>query len=160
MTIEEYLADRWEGQYRYFSKAARENKKRFEQIKLAEIVLAALIPFCSILIDAEWMWMRMVVGGLGVVVTILGGMALVKKYQDNWVSYRVTAEALKSEKYLFLMKSGIYAGTDAEEVFVNRVETILGDENQKWRSYVVTQDQAKTEGNPPPGGEGSDQAAG
>lgn len=137
LTIEAYIAQRWKPQYAYYSKASRNCKWWFQRLRIAEIGVAAMIPFLSGIID-EAQFLRYIVGALGVAVTLIGGTLMVKKYQENWINYRSTTEALKSEHIAFLTRSGNYAKGDAEAEFIRRVETILGDENQKWRNYITS----------------------
>ena len=51
----------------------------------------------------------MVTGGLGVLITGIEGMLHLNQYQQNWINYRSTCEALKHEKYIYLHKAAPYA---------------------------------------------------
>jgi hypothetical protein len=152
ITIEHYIKDRLEDQENYYSQAATRSKKRFQKMKGVEIGLAAMVPFLSALInDGNAEWMKIIVGSIGVVITLLGGMLLLFKHQETWVTFRATAEALKSEKYLFLTRSGPYRGKGAQGLFIEKVEAILGDEHRRWQNFVIEQGDEEEESNEPAG---------
>jgi hypothetical protein len=46
-----------------------------------------------------------VTAGLGVLITVLEGLLHLNQYQQNWINYRSTCEALKHEKYIYLGKA-------------------------------------------------------
>lgn len=139
ISIDQYLTERVEDQYQYYSNAAARAKRKFRVIRLSEIILAACIPFLSALIDVHTVHdMRLVVGLIGLLVTILSGSLMLFKYQDLWVTYRATAEAIKAEQYLFLTRSGHYGGRNSQQLFVERIESLLSEESQQWRKFIVT----------------------
>ncbi len=77
----------------------------------------------------------------GFIIIVATGFLQLTKSQENWISYRSTAEMLKSEYNLFKMKSGDYSdekmGSDnrkREQLFVNRIETIIAEEGKKFLS--------------------------
>ena len=97
---------------------------------MTEIVAAALIPFLT---GRTWPDVNFVIGGLGVVITVLEGILHLNQYQENWSSYRNTAESLKHEKFLYLAHAGSYANaTDARAVLAERVEALISQENSQW----------------------------
>lgn len=146
ITIEEYIQQRVDNQQDYYSMAAKKAKRNFQVLKAVEITLAALVPFLAASMGPGSMhYMKILVGAIGVTVTILSGMLMLFKFNENWVTYRGTAEALKSEKYYFLSHAGPYKGKHAKALFIERIERILGEENQKWQSYVMQQNDQESE---------------
>jgi hypothetical protein len=138
ITIEQYITDRVDEQYRYYSAAASKAKHRYYLIKVVEISLAATVPFLSALTtSASLSYMKVMVGVIGVLITAASGMLLLYKFHETWINYRSTAQALLSEKYLFLSRSGLYKGKAASPLFIERIEMILGIENRKWESYMA-----------------------
>ncbi len=77
-----------------------------------------------------------VVGGLGVMITILEGILQLNQYQQIWTMYRATSEALTHEQYLYLAMAGPYAaeGVNPPVLLAERIETIMSQENTKWVS--------------------------
>jgi hypothetical protein len=51
-----------------------------------------------------------VTGGLAAAIVALDGTQHLYQFQEHWITYRSTAEALKHERYLYLAKVGPYAG--------------------------------------------------
>lgn len=128
----------------WYSAKSRGARKAFKRIKLTEIIAAALIPFLT---GQPWPYITYVVGGLGVVITVLEGILHLNQYQTNWTDYRNTAEALKHEKFLFLAKAGPYAAivsTDgARALLAERVEGLVSQENSQWVSTMQKTGQAQ-----------------
>lgn len=42
------------------------------------------------------------------------------QFQQNWITYRATAEALKHEQFLFLSEAGPYAGAQRRSAGARR----------------------------------------
>lgn len=72
---------------------------------------------------------------LGASVVVPEGLQRLNQYQQNWTTYRSTAEALKHEKYLFLALAGPYAGASApSQLLADRIEGLISQEHAKWIS--------------------------
>jgi hypothetical protein len=124
--VEARLAD----QLAWYSAKSRAARKAFKCIKFVEIVAAAVIPFLS---AQHWPYVTYVVGGLGVLITVLEGVLHLNQYQEIWTNYRNTAESLKHEKFLYQAKAGPYAGAaDARILLAERVEALVSLENSQW----------------------------
>jgi hypothetical protein len=143
MNIQNYIDDRVEDQLKYYSRKGGQNKKYYLGLKISQLIAAALLPFVSVFISVEHDWAKYVVAFLGTLVTILEGVLAVGKYHEKWIMYRSAGEALKQEKFLFLMQAGNYTGADAAMQFVNRIELILGKENSGWQQMIVKEKEAE-----------------
>jgi hypothetical protein len=66
------------------------------------------------------------------------GILQITRSKENWISYRATAELMKSEYQKFTMESGDYADeflkdeTKRNNLFVSRMETIVSEEGKKF----------------------------
>jgi hypothetical protein len=129
---------RLEDQIEWYDSHSSRNQRAFKRSKYVEIVAAAAIP---------------VVTGYGgvprLVPAILGGLVLVveavlhlNQYQQNWRTYRATAEGLLHEKFLYLAGAAPYAGPDPRAVLAQRVEALVSQENAHW---VSAQEHAELE---------------
>lgn len=117
-------------QLAWYSTKSRAARTVFKRIKFIEIIAAALIPFLT---GQHWSYVTYVVGGLGVLITVLEGMLHLNQYQENWTNYRNTAESLKHEKFLFMAKAGPYAtAVDARMLLAERIEALISQENSQW----------------------------
>jgi len=142
-TIEDYIDKRYKKQLQYYEKHASDNRVRFYISQIVIIVVSALIPIINTIpsdntnINA----IKMASSIFGFIIIIATGFLQLTKSQENWISYRSTAELLQSEYHLFKMKSRDYSdekiGNDnrkREQLFVNRIETIISEEGKKFLS--------------------------
>ena len=137
------IMDRLEDQIAYYGAKSSKCQRYYKRIKLIEIIAAALIPF---VVGAHIPYAAWIAGGLGVLITILEGVLQLYQFQQIWVAYRATAEAMKHEKYIYLAKAGDYAkATDPYSLLAERVEALGSQENSKWASLVQQQQKIKTD---------------
>jgi hypothetical protein len=138
---------RLQDQLSWYGQKSRDARKAFKRIKVTEIVAAALIPFLTGQLGPAnhgWPGMTYVIGGLGVVITILEGLLHLNQYQENWSSYRATAESLKHEKFMFLAKAGPYANAvDPRVALAERIEAVMAQENSQWVATVQKSSQGQ-----------------
>lgn len=133
---------RLEDQLSWYSAKSRAARSTFKRIKVIEIVAAALIPFLT---GQPFPGVAYIVGGLGVLITILEGLLHLNQYQENWTDYRNTAESLKHEKFLFLAKAGPYAGAaDPRVMLAERTEALISQENTQWQASMQKSAQTNT----------------
>lgn len=126
------IMQRLEDQIDWYDRKSIANQRTYKQMKVVEILAAAIIPFLAALRNPS---IGMVTGALGVLVTVLEGMLHLNQYQQNWINYRSTCEALKHEKYTYLGKASPYANVpDAHALLAERVETLVSEEHAKWAS--------------------------
>jgi hypothetical protein len=79
---------------------------------------------------------KLIIAGLGVLITILEGFLHLNQYQQLWGTYRGTCEALKHEKYVYLARAGPYAAAaDAHALLAERVESLVSQEHAQWNSF-------------------------
>jgi len=133
MTPEKITLARLEDQTGWYSRKSKRAQRIYKTIKVIEIVAAALIP---LLAGCNFGRHEAVVGGLGVLITILEGFLQLNQYQQVWTIYRATSEALTHEQFLYLAKAGPYAaeGVNPPVLLALRIETIMSQENIKWVS--------------------------
>jgi hypothetical protein len=121
-----------EDQISWYDTKSRLNQQRFKWMKAAQLVAAGSVPVVAALGNPA-----AVVAGLGGLVVILEGFQQLNQYQQNWASYRSTAEALKHEKYLYLAAAGPYAATgDSRALLADRIEGLISQEHAKWVSAL------------------------
>jgi len=75
---------------------------------------------------------QIAIGVFGVVVAVIASLLALLRLQEHWISYRATAEALKTEKFLFLTQTQPYDKEDAFHLLVQRVEALLSKESAEW----------------------------
>jgi hypothetical protein len=130
------IFDRLEDQIKWYDNKSVSNQRTFRRFKVIEIVAAALIPFLPAL-PLHSPYSSWATGGLGLLITVIEGLLHLNKYQENWISYRSTCEALRHEKYLYLGKASFYAtAQDPHALLAERVESLVSQEHAKWVSAM------------------------
>jgi hypothetical protein len=141
LSTDDPIQKRLEDQLAWYSQKSRTARTAFKRIKMTEIVAAALIPFFT---GQSWPNVNYVIGILGVLITVLEGVLHLNQYQENWTSYRNTAESLKHEKFMFLAKAGPYANAaDLRVALAERVEALISQENTQWVATAQKSGQAQ-----------------
>ena len=145
MTEQEYLETRVNDQIDWYDKKSGWNKRQYTRMKVAEMVMALLIPFLTGYISTGpgATPLKVTVGLLGVAVAALTGLLTLYKFQENWIQYRSVSELLKQEKYLYVTKAGPYKESNSLPTFVERFESYLSKENTQWASYFSAKDDKK-----------------
>lgn len=145
-TANDPILERLEDQINWYDHKSRAAQHTFKRIKVVEILAAALIPFLTA-INAPQLHMTQVIGGLGVLITILEGVLHLNQYQQNWTSYRSTCEALKHEKFVFLALAGPYAAaSNPKSLLAERIESTVSQEHAQWASVQQQSQKATNSG--------------
>ena len=119
--------NRLEDQLTWYSTSSRKNQRYYKWLKLLEIAIAASLPVVTAVHSPVW-----VTGGLAALIVILEGVQHIYQFQEHWITYRSTAEALKRERYLYLAGAGPYAGGDRHRILAERLEGVISQENAGW----------------------------
>jgi hypothetical protein len=154
MNEQDYIQQRIDDQTKWLSGKSGSNQKLFKRCRLAEIVLASLIPVVAVLPLPELAG-KLAVAAAGAAIAIIAAAVSLWRFQELWVQYRATAEALKREKFLYLTSAAPYTGTDCFALLVSRVEALLAAENASWVELAKAQPAA-----PQPAGAPAQGAAG
>ncbi len=142
---DKYLKDRIQDQLNWYNKKSGENKKWFHRWRLSIIVSGALIPLLIGYANGKLEWLKYIAGILGALVAIAEGVLSLKRYREHWSTYRLTAERLNRERWLYENKAKDEYKTDDEEAFrrfVLNAEQIMSSENEEWISFVKQSDAA------------------
>jgi hypothetical protein len=119
--------NRLEDQLRWYSTSSRKNQRYYKWLKLLEIAIAASLPVVTAVHSPVW-----VTGGLAALIVVLEGAQHLYQFQEHWITYRSTVEALKHERYLYLAEAGPYAGGDRHRNLAERLEGLISLEHDKW----------------------------
>ena len=135
MQADDYIRERVDDQIQWFEKKASWNQKKFKNLQILTIVFGAMIPLLTV-IDSQVYddQIRFIIALLGCVITIISAVINLYKFQENWVKYRSTAEALIREKYRFYAKAEPYdVDEDSDfKMLVERCQAILSEESNRW----------------------------
>ncbi len=142
MAADNPTIQRLEEQIAWYSRNSRSNQRWFKWLKMAEIIAASLIPFA-----AGFGAPALLTGGLGALIVVLEGLQGLNQYQNNWTTYRSTAEELKHEKYLWLATAGPYASAERPDALLaERVESLISREHARWVSVREQAQREQTQG--------------
>jgi len=137
-----YLEKRVDDQLSYYQNAANKQKRKFVYTQSTIIILGLLLPVVINLpkdlgsVDLT-LWIQLTTTVMSLSLAILNGMLNFLKFGDLWLSYRMTEEVLKQEKYLFLASAGQYKEKEnAYSLFVETVESIISSEHNKFRNLI------------------------
>jgi len=126
------IIERLEDQIKWYDRKSRSAQHIYKRVKIVEIFAAAVIP---LLAGRTFPHDKLVIAGLGVLITVLEGILHLNQYQQLWTTYRSTCEALKHEKYVYLGKAGPYAGAaDPHALLAERIESLVSQEHAQWSS--------------------------
>ena len=135
---------RLEDQIAWYDSRSISNQRTFKAVKTLQLLAAATIPVVATIGTHA-----AVPAALGAAVVVVEGLLQMNQYQQNWITYRATCEALRHEKYLFLAHAGPYAGTaDGRALLADRIEGLISQEHAKWVSAREETAQAVRTGDP------------
>jgi hypothetical protein len=89
--------ERLKDQIGWYDRKSADSQRRYKWLKLLELAVAAALPVVAGIHSPVW-----VTGGLAAVIVVLEGVQHLYQFQEHWITYRSTAEALKHERYLYL----------------------------------------------------------
>ena len=140
---EEYIEQRLNDQIGWYDRKSSRSQRWFKRLRFTEILAATTIPFLSGFVGNS-VQIKIAIGALGVVVAVIASLLGLLHLQEHWINYRATAEALKTEKFLFLTQTQPYDTGNAFHLLVQRVEALLSKESNQWMQTMTK----------PPQGEG------
>lgn len=113
------------------------NAQRTMQLHFAartwQIIFAAAIVATQAALSGDAA--RIVAAALGSAITILQGIDGLHHYGDHYTTWRVTAQKLKQERYLFASQAGAYSSLEvarALPLLAQRTTAIESQENEAW----------------------------
>ena len=132
MAEENFTIKRLEDQISYYDGKSVSNQKRFKFLKILEIASAAIVPFA-----AGFSAPAYVTGAFGILIVITEGLQQLNQYQQNWIRFRSTCEALREEKYLYHGGAGPYANhANPIPLLAERIERLISQEHMRWVSVL------------------------
>lgn len=127
LALEDPTWFRLEDQIAWYDNKSRYSQQWYKALKLVEIAIAAALPVVAAIHSPIW-----VTGGLAAVIVLLESAQHLFQFQERWITYRSTAEALKHERYLYLAQAGPYAGEGRHQQLAERLESLISQEHAKW----------------------------
>jgi hypothetical protein len=120
--------ERLEDQIRWYDRKSVSSKRWFTNLKLVELVIAASVPAIAAAKGPP-----AILTVLGALVVVLEGSQHLFQFQEHWVLYRATCEALRHERFLYIAEAGPYArARNRRALLAEHVETLVSREQSKW----------------------------
>ena len=119
--------DRLEDQISWYDRKSEGDQRRYKWVKLLELAIAAMLPVVAGVKSPVW-----VTGSLAAIIVVLEGALHLYQFQEHWITYRSTAEALKHERFLYLAGAGPYMAEDRHSQLAERIEGLVSQEHAKW----------------------------
>ncbi|MCC6614766.1 MAG: DUF4231 domain-containing protein [Anaerolineae bacterium] len=123
---QKYYMDQAREQQEYHSAKAKRYKQSHQMLQVIIVVGALVVP---VLLTVEGI-PKIVPTLVSILVAIATGLENVFKNGENWLSFRRTSEILKREQRMYLARAAEYAAASPFDVFVQRVEAALSEQNQ------------------------------
>jgi hypothetical protein len=122
--------ERLEDQIDWYDRKSAAAQRWYKRVKVVELVVAAAVPpLAALKVSAA------VVSVVASLVVVLEGLQHLLQWNEHWIAYRSTCEALKHERYLYLARAGPYATAPEPRVLLaERVEGLVSQEHAKWAS--------------------------
>ncbi|MBX2844316.1 MAG: DUF4231 domain-containing protein [Flammeovirgaceae bacterium] len=143
MTDAQYLEERLNNQIDWYDRKSSVNQTKYKKYKRLEFIIAATIPVVTTLSAvADHDFYRLdtilqICAALGgIVLVIINKFLELDDYFKFWKEYRATCEALQYERSLYLTRSEPYDEDDAFPLLVQKIESVLSKETQRWQQRI------------------------
>jgi hypothetical protein len=129
--FEEYLNTKYKKLIGFYDRRSIWNKRGYRICSVFVIVVSGLL---APLIGTGSLSKHEMVGALiSASIVVVSAILAHFQFNENWLSYRATWDALEREPHLRIAGIGEYEGAmDRNSVFVNRVEAIAAREGSEW----------------------------
>ena len=141
MHDDEYIKERLDNQISWYDRKSSINQRKYKKYKRLEFIIAATIPVITTLtaiipndILEKVLLMSAAFGGI--ILVVINKTLELEDYFKFWKEYRTTCEALQYERALYLTRSEPYDEEDAFPLLVQKVESILSKETQRWQQRI------------------------
>jgi hypothetical protein len=142
--FDDYMKNRVEDQISYFDSSAIKNQTAYRRLKLTSIACNILTTMAIALAftvpETYKVWMGILALVLSTVVLGTYQLEEFQNYGAKWEKFRLVAEQLKSEKYMFVNQVGAYSSADESanrREFVERIEGIIRGTDIAYFSLLV-----------------------
>lgn len=128
-----------ESRLRWYDSKARLSRILFLTAKVVELLAAAAIPIVAILEVNP-----VLIASLGAAIAVVAGVEQLFRFQESWINYRRTAEALRTELFLYRTNAGPYgeqpSASAAAQLLANRSVDHFLRESSRWEALAKQSD--------------------
>ena len=148
----QFLKSRWLDQVVWVEGKANQARDRYYRLRLITVVGAVLLPaLVSVSASGDLgSGVRALTWAVSLVVAVSAAVEEFFRFGDRWRNYRLTAERLKTEGWLFFQLSGHYSADgsthkDAYPVFAKRVEELIQADVDTYLTQVAVEKKKEKE---------------
>lgn len=141
--VEYFIQERLRKEIEWHEKKADFNQNWFHRMQRLQITFSSAIPVLTGF-SASHTWILWIVGILGGLVTAITGFSNTFRYKELWLQYRNTKQSLVREQQLFQAKCEPYDKAGSFQIFVERIEGLLGKENSAWNRALIQKQKNQT----------------
>ncbi|MBN4071141.1 DUF4231 domain-containing protein [Crocinitomix catalasitica] len=136
MNAEEYIKGRLESQISWYDDKATKMQRAYKFWQAVKLVFALAIPIVALFMSQYpecIFWWSITIAILSAFIILIEGLQKLYDYKDLWKKYRLTSEALSSQKILFQTQTGSYSkAKDSFKLLVERCEQLMSEEQASW----------------------------
>lgn len=129
-----YITERLNEQIAYYGKKSIRLQREYYILSILNIIILAFVPFLTLLSDFSQIY-RYIIAASSAIASIFSSILLLRKTKDNWLEYRATGEALKTELERYRYQVEAYEKLDkkhANDQLVTQCEKIMQLEHSEW----------------------------
>lgn len=135
--IKTYITERVMGQIKWYDSKSNENQHRYKQMMVASVILSAIIPVLTIIVDYGSAVIKIFITALSSSVTAISAILTLYNYKDLWVQYRSNCEILKSVLHRFFNKCGEFSDLSDEQMYQNLINSCEDYMTKEFRTWVA-----------------------
>lgn len=127
-SAETYLTERLDAQLQYFDKSAMRNQRRYRLLKRVAIGCnlgtTLTIALVFVVPAGPDFWLSILALVLSTFVLATYQVEEFENYGAKWEKFRLVAEQLKSERYMFVARAGKYGSMNEEQALDALVQSV------------------------------------
>jgi len=141
--FDEYVNGRYCDQIKWYDEKSNYNHSAYTKLQWTLIVFSAMTPVLIAISFglSDYSYLKWIAVITAIIVTITSSVLRIFKFHENWITYRTTCETLKKEIHYYKANVGeYYNNKDKEATFVQRVESLISQENTLWLNVSKKED--------------------
>lgn len=135
----DYITNRIMEQMKWYSGKSRSYKKKYYRWMVATIVIGAFVPIVSVFANGSIL-VKALLAALGSATTACNAYLALHNFQDLWVTYRKTREALLRTLYYYFNNVGVFSQNNTQEekdaLLITICENEFSSESAGWQTAM------------------------
>jgi hypothetical protein len=147
--VSDYIDNRLKLQLDWYNSKSTHTKYIYYILQVVIIGVSILIPIVNVVnvAPADVPLVKIASSALAGIIVGAAGINQLTKANETWIIFRSTAETLKKEYNLYMLKAGDYSDASTNEkrdrLFIERSESIMAMEGTKYFALRQKEEQSK-----------------